>query len=100
MKPKLARLYKRRFNSSLDVTEFTKAAELIQDRLTAVDMKYRLYHCTEDPLVIFELWEYPDVDAMEWVQSSMEGAVALPRKFDAQTEVKALAVKVAIDIEE
>jgi hypothetical protein len=30
----------------------------------------------------------------------MEGAVALPRKFDAQTEVNALAVKVAIDIEE
>jgi len=99
MKPKLARFYRRRFNNNVDVAEFINAAELIKDRLIAVDVKYRLYQNTEDPLVIFELWEYPDVDAMEWVQSSMEGAVAIPRRFDVDTEVVTLAVKMAIDVE-
>ena len=100
MKPKLARIYKRRFNSTFDVNEFIKATELIKDRLIAVDVKYRLYQCTEDPFVIFELWEYPDAEAMEWVQSSMEGAVSNPRKFDIDSEIFTLAVKTAIDIEE
>lgn len=100
MKPKLARIYKRRFNSTFDVNEFIKATELIKDRLIAVDVKYRFYQCAEDPFVIFELWEYPDAEAMEWVQSSMEGAVSIPRKFDIDSEIFTLAVKTAIDIEE
>ena len=99
MKPKLARIYKRRFNSTFDVNEFIKATELIKDRLIAVDVKYRLYQCTEDPFVIFELWEYPDAEAMKWVQSSMEGAISIPRKFDIDSEIFTLAVKTAIDIE-
>lgn len=100
MKPKLARIYKRKFNSTVDVNEFIKATELIKDRLIAVDVKYRLYQCTEDPFVIFELWEYPDTEAMEWVQSSMEGASAIPQKFDMETESYTLAVTNAIDLEE
>ena len=100
MTPKLARFYKRSFNSTVDVAEFTNAVALIKDRLTAVDVKYRLYHSTDDPLVLFELWEYPDADAMEWVQSSMEGASAIPRKFHMETESYTLAVTNAIDLEE
>ena len=99
-KPNLARIYKRNFASQTDVSEFLSAVELIQDRLTAVDVKYRLYHCTEDPLIIFEIWEYPDEDAMEWVQSSMEGASAIPRRFKMKTEIYTADVRAAIDIQE
>lgn len=100
MKPVLARMYKRTFNNTLDVAEFSSAVTLIRDRLTAVDVKYRLYQSTEDPLVLFELWEYPNTDSMEWVQSSMEGASVIPRKFDVETEIYTLAVKTVIDVEE
>ena len=56
--------------------------------------------CDDDPLVLFAIWEYPDEDAMEWVQSSMEGATAVPRRFQLETEVFTTTVKAAIDIEE
>ena len=49
---------------------------------------------------MFESWECPDEDAMEWVQSSMEGASAVPRRFSVETEVFTTTVKAAIDIEE
>jgi hypothetical protein len=51
-------------------------------------------------LVVFEVWEYPDEDAMEWVQASMEGATAIPRKFKMQTEIHTASVKAAIDLKE
>ncbi len=99
-KPALARIYRRDFASPADVAEFMAAVGLIKDRLTAVDVKYRLYHCDENPLIIFEIWEYPDEDSMEWVQSSMEGALVIPRKFMMKTEVFTARVAAAIDIEE
>ena len=99
-KPNLARIYKRNFASQTDINAFLSAVDLIKDRLIAVDVKYRLYHCTEDPLVIFEIWEYPDKDAMEWVQSSMEGAVAIPRRFKMTTEIFTADVMAAFDIQE
>ena len=100
MKPSIARIYKRTFASETDVANFLEAVAIIESRLTAVDVKYRLYHCDDDPLVLFEVWEYPDEDAMEWVQSSMEGATAVPRRFQIETEVFTTTVKAAIDLEE
>ena len=100
MKPNIARIYKRTFTSETDVAAFLEAVAVIESRLTAVDVKYRLYHCDDDPLVLFEVWEYPDEDAMEWVQSSMEGATAVPRRFDLKSEIYTATVKAAIDIEE
>ena len=100
MKPNIARIYKRTFESETDVAGFLEAVAVIESRLTAVDAKYRLYHCDDNPLVLFEIWEYPDEDAMEWVQSSMEGASAVPRRFQLETEVLTTTVKAAIDIEE
>ena len=99
-KPNLARIYKRVFTQQADVTAFLSAVSLIEDRLTAVDVKYRLYHCDEDPLVLFEVWEYPDEDAMAWVQSSMEGASAVPRRFKMSTEIYTATVKASLDLEE
>lgn len=99
-KPNIARIYKRSFRSSSDVSEFINAVAIIEDRVSAVDVKYRLYHCENDPLVVFEIWEYPDEDAMEWVQSSMEGATAIPKRFITETEAFTATVKAAIDIEE
>ena len=96
----IARIYKRTFSNSGDVSEFLQAVGWIPDRLTAVDVKYRLYQCDDDPCVLFELWEYPDKDAMEWVQQSMEGATAIPRKFDMQTEVWTTTVRASLDFEE
>ena len=100
MTPTIARIYKRTLTSETDVAAFLEAVTVIESRLTAVDVKYRLYHCDEDPLVLFEVWEYPDEDAMEWVQSSMEGATAVPRRFDLKSEIYTATVKAAIDIEE
>lgn len=100
MEANIARLYKREFSSQADVQEFIKAVDLIADRLTAVDVKYRLYQDDDNPLIIFEIWEYPDEDAMEWVQASMEGASAVPRKFSPKTDAWTTTVRKAIDLEE
>lgn len=100
MKPAIARIYKRTFAVAADVAAFLEAVAVIESRLTAVDVKYRLYHCDDNPLVLFEIWEYPDEDAMEWVQSSMEGATVVPRRFQIETEIFTTTVKAAIDIEE
>ena len=99
MKPSIARVYKRTFGSEADARAFLEAVPVIESRLIAVDVKYRLYHCDDNPLIIFEIWEYPDKDAMEWVQASMEGASAVPRRFSVETEVFTASVKAAIDIE-
>lgn len=100
MKPAIARIYKRTFAAAADVAAFLEAVAVIESRLTAVDVKYRLYHSDEDPLILFEIWEYPDKDAMEWVQSSMEGATVVPRRFQIETEIFTTTVKAAIDIED
>ena len=97
MKPAIARIYHRQFKSATDAAAFIEAAELIEDRISAVDMRYRLYQSDEDPLIVFEIWEYPDEDAMEWVQSSMEGATAVPRRFNPDTVLTTVSVKIAID---
>ena len=97
MKPAIVRIYQREFKSATDATAFIEAAELIEERITAVDMRYRLYQSDDNPLHIFEIWEYPDEDAMEWVQASMEGAVAVPRRFSPETKLTTAQVKVAID---
>ena len=99
-KSNIARIYKRQFTSTSNVTDFIDAVAIIKDRLSAVDVKYRLYHCDDDPLVVFEIWEYPDEDAMEWVQASMEGATAIPRRYTMETEAFTATVKAAIDLEE
>ena len=100
MTPAIARIYKRTFSSATDVAAFLESVAIIESRLTAVDVKYRVYHCDDNPLILFEIWEYPDEDAMEWVQSSMEGAAVVPRRFKLETEIFTTTVKAAIDIEE
>jgi hypothetical protein len=100
MTPAIARIYKRTFTSAADVASFLESIAIIKSRLTAVDVKYRVYHCDDNPLILFEIWEYPDEDAMEWVQSSMEGAAVVPRRFQMETEIFTTTVKAAIDIED
>lgn len=97
MKPAIARIYQRQFKTATDAAAFIESAALIEDRISAVDMRYRLYQSDEDPLVVFEIWEYPDEDSMSWVQSSMEGASAVPRRFSPQTISTTATVKVSID---
>ena len=97
MKPTIARIYHRKFKSVTDASAFIDSAALIEDRISAVDMRYRLYQSDEDPLIVYEVWEYPDEDAMEWVQSSMEGASAVPRRFSPETSLTTASVKVSID---
>ena len=87
MKPAIARLYERRFKSAADASAFIEAANaLIEDRISAVDMKYRLYQSDEDPLLVYELWEYL-MKMLEWVKSSMEGASTIPRRFSPETNL-------------
>ena len=97
MKPEIVRIYQRQFKTETDAQAFIESAALIEDRIAAVDMRYRLYQSDDDPLMIFEIWEYPDEDAMEWVQASMEGASAIPRRFSPQTSSTTASVKIAID---
>ena len=97
MKPSIARIYQRVFKTPTDAAAFIESAALIEDRISAVDMRYRLYQSDEDPLMVFEIWEYPDEDAMEWVQSSMEGASIVPRRFNPETISTTASVKIAID---
>ena len=96
MKPSIARIYQRHFKTPTDAAAFIESAALIEDRISAVDMRYRLYQSDQDPLVIFEIWEYPDEDAMEWVQASMEGAIAIPRRFSPETTSTTATVKVSL----
>ena len=56
MTPSIARIYKRVFATKADAEAFMEAVPVIESRLTAVDVKYRLYHCDDDPLVMFEIW--------------------------------------------
>lgn len=100
MTPAIARIYKRTFTSATDVAAFLESVAIIETRLTAIDVKYRVYHCDDNPLILFEIWEYPNEDAMEWVQSSMEGAAVVPRRFKLETEIFTTTVKAVIDIEE
>ena len=100
MQPAYARIYKRTFKAATDVAAFMDAVEIIESRITAVDVKYRLYHCVEDPLVVFEVWEYPNEDAMKWVQASMEGATVVPRRLSIETEIYTASVQAAINLEE
>lgn len=97
MKPAIARIYHREFKSATDAASFIEAAALIEDRISAVDMRYRLYQSDDNPLIVYEIWEYPDEDAMEWVQASMEGASVVPRRFSPETSLTTAQVKVAID---
>ena len=97
MKPTIARIYQREFKSASDAAAFIEQASLIEDRIAAADMSYRLYQSDDDPLLVFEIWEYPDEDTMEWVQASMEGASVVPRKFSPTTRLITTSVKVAID---
>lgn len=81
------RLYRRYFKSAADVEEFIEAAELITERVSAVNMRYQLIQSLEDPCLIFEIWTYPDEKTMRWVQAAMEAASVIPRKFGPETEI-------------
>jgi len=87
MDHKLARIYQRKFKTVADADSFIEATKIVTERISAVDATYRVYHCTDDPTTLFEIWEYPDEDAMQWVQSSMEGATTVPRALNPETTV-------------
>ena len=100
MTPEIVRIYQREFKSQTDAEAFIAQTAVLKDRISAVSMSYRLYQSEDNPLLIFEIWEYPDEDAMEWVQASMEGASAVPRRFSPETSAVSAKLKVAIDITE
>ena len=97
MKPTIARIYQREFKTPADAEAFIEATHLFEGRISAVDMSYRLYQSDENPCHIIEIWEYPDEESMEWVQSSMEGAVAIPRRFNPETKLIPATIKVTLD---
>lgn len=81
----LIRLYQRQFSNHSDKEEFIAAIDWIKDRISSVNMEYQVHQSQTDPLLLFEIWYYPDEETMEWVQQAMEGATALPRKFELHT---------------
>jgi len=87
MDRKLARIYHRKFKTAEDANSFLNATKLVTERISAVDAIYRVYHVTDDPTTLFEIWEYPDEDAMQWVQSSMQGATTIPRALNPETTI-------------
>ena len=95
MNSQLARIYVRQFKNADDAAAFITASHVISERISAVDVKYRLYQIQDDPTILYEIWEYPDDDSMKWVQSSMEGAT--PKKTSNIAAVKTTA-KIAVSI--
>ena len=100
MEPKIARIYQRTFKTSDDAQSFIEATKIVEERISAVDFSYRVYQLHENPLIVYEIWEYPDADAMEWVQTSMEGAGAVPRAFNPDTVSYTADIAVAYNFEE
>ena len=100
MEPKIARIYQRTFKTHDDAQAFIDATKIVEERVSAVDARYRVYQLRENPLILFEIWEYPDHDSMEWVQASMEGAGAVPRAFNPETVSYTADIAVAYDFEE
>ena len=100
MNSELARIYIRKFKSTDDATAFIHVAKVVNERISAVDVRYRLYHPQEDPTTLYKIWEYPDDDSMKWVQSSMEGVTGLPHALAAETNVFTADVAWAFDCEE
>ncbi len=88
----IARLYRRIFSYEEDIREFRKAVGWIKDRITAATMTYHLYQNADEPLILYELWTYPDEETMQWVQSSMENAAVIPRKFTLETVSETLTL--------
>ena len=87
MNSQLARIYVRQFKNADDAAAFIAASHVISERISAVDVKYRLYQIQDDPTMLYEIWEYPDEDSMQWVQSSMEGATTIPRALNPDTQI-------------
>ena len=100
MNSQLARIYVRQFKSADDAAAFITASHVISERISAVDVKYRLYQIQDDPTILYEIWEYPDDDSMKWVQSSMEGATVVPRTLNPTTNAYTATVANAFDCEE
>ena len=100
MEPKIARIYQRTFKTHDDAQAFIDATKIVEERVSAVDARYRVYQLREAPLILYEIWEYPDQDAMEWVQTSMEGAGAVPRAFNPDTVSYTADIAGAYDFEE
>lgn len=86
----LIRLYERQFSNPADKDEFIHAIEWIKGRISSVQMEYQIHQSETDPLRLYEIWFYPDEQTMEWVQQAMEGALAVPRKFDLKTSADTL----------
>jgi len=87
MDRKLARIYHRKFKTAEDANSFLNGTKLVTERISAVEAIYRVYHVTDDPTTVFEIWEYRDEDAMQWVQSSMQGATTIPRALNPETTI-------------
>lgn len=96
----LVRLYRRDFENKDDLEEFMSAVNWIQDRISAVSMKYQAFRIEEAPLSMYEVWHYPDEQTMAWVQQAMEGAVAIPRKFKLKTMSETLRLEHEFDCDE
>ena len=100
MNSQLARIYVRHFKNADDAAAFINASTVVSERISAVDVKYRLYQLQDDPTILYEIWEYPDDDSMKWVQSSMEGATVIPRTLNPKTTAYTATVANAFDCEE
>ena len=100
MDTKLARIYHRKFKTAEDADSFVNATKIVTERISAVHAKYRVFRITDDPTVLFEIWEYPDEDAMQWVQSSMEGATTIPRALNPHTTIYTADICTAFDCDE
>ena len=77
----ISRIYRREFSNPADVETFINSVQVIEKRISSATLRLRLHQCSENPLVIFEIWEYPDEDTMEWVRQSLEGLLQVLRPW-------------------
>ncbi len=67
MKPTIARIYQREFKPPADAEAFIEATHLIEGRISAVDMSYRLYQSDENPVILLRFGNILMRKSMEWV---------------------------------
>ena len=96
----ISRIYRREFSNPADVETFINSVQVIEKRISSATLRLRLHQCSENPLVIFEIWEYPDEDTMEWVRQSLEGATSGAPTLAMASESYTAKVRSAMDLEE
>ncbi|MBL6605457.1 MAG: hypothetical protein ISQ23_06350 [Alphaproteobacteria bacterium] len=96
----IMRLYERKFGNERDKQAFIESVSRLEVRLTAVDVSFRLYQSETNPLILSEIWFYPDKDTMMWVRAIIDKSAPLLTQFNVETRSDTFALCRSFDVSE